>query len=282
MWIWLVIGSALFLGLYDVCKKQSLRKNSVMAVLFFSTALSTVLIAPFFSAGPFQYHIRLLFKALLVACSWISGLAAMELVPLSTVSTLKTSRPVFVLLLSILLFGERLNALQWSGSILAIAAIILLGRTSRREGIVFTRNRGILYMFISILSGVASALYDKHIMGFMEPLFVQCWTNLYISIIMGAVLLVRRMRRKSGETGFKWDWYLPLIAICITAADFLYFKSLSAEGSMLSVVSMVRRSSVIVPFVFGAVAWKEKNIALKGLDLLVMLAGMVLLTLGSI
>lgn len=282
MWVWLVIGSALLLGLYDVSKKQSLRKNSVMAVLFVSTAISTLLMIPGFSAGPWQNHLRLIAKAVLVTSSWISGLAAMNLVPLSTLSTIKASRPVFVLIFSILLFGERLNALQWTGSILAIAALVLLSRTSRREGIEFTRSRGILYAAVSVVAGVASALYDKHILGFIDPLFVQSWTNLYITVLMGLILLGQAAVQGKGFHRPVWDWYLPIIAVLITAADFLYFRSLATEGSLLSVVSMIRRGSVIVPFVFGAVVWHEKNIAGKGLALLVMLAGIALITLGSI
>lgn len=282
MWIWLVIGSAILLGFYDVSKKQALKKNSVTMVLLVSTALSTLFLCPFLKAGAPQDHIRLVFKAALVTGSWVSGLAAMKLVPLSTVSTIKASRPVFVLIFSIILFGEKLNALQWGGSILAIVALFMLSRTSRREGIVFSRNRGILYMGISILTGVASALYDKHILGFLDPMFVQSWTNLYITIFTGLILAVQTAKNGVAACKFKWDWILPVIAIFITLADFLYFRALSSEGSLLSVVSMVRRSSVLVPFIFGAAIWHEKNIALKGFSLAIMLAGIALITLGTI
>ena len=282
MWIWLVIGSALFLGLYDVCKKQALKKNSVMTVLLVTTALSTALLIPWFKPCDGAGLARLAFKAVLVSCSWISGLAAMKLVPLSTVSTLKASRPVFVLLLSILIFAEKLNALQWAGSIAAIAAIFLLSRASRKEGIVFTRNRGIFYMALSILSGVASALYDKYILGFMDPLVVQCWTNLFITAILAAVMIVQQIAGKEDFRKTKPDWILAATAVLITLADFLYFKALSTDGALLSVISMVRRSCVIVPFIFGALLWKEKNIRGKAAALAVMLAGIALITLGTI
>lgn len=282
MWIWLVIGSALLLGLYDVAKKKSLQKNSVMTVLFVSTAMSTLLMLPFFGTGPLPDHLRLILKAVLVTGSWVSGLAAMALIPLSTLSTIKASRPVFVLLFSIIIFGERLNAMQWAGSILAIASLFLLSRTSRREGIVFSENRGILFAALSVITGVASALYDKHILRTIDPLFVQCWTNLYITLAMGLILLVQTAVRHSTQNRFRWDWCLPMIAVLITAADFLYFRSLSSEGSMLSVVSMVRRGSVLVPFLFGATIWHEKNVARKGVILAVMLSGITLITLGTI
>lgn len=282
MWIYLVILSALLLGLYDVCKKQALKKNSVLMVLLCTTALSTLYMCPWFSAMETGDYLRLLFKAVLVSCSWISGLAAMELVPLSTVSTLKASRPVFVLLFSILIFSEKLNFLQWAGSLLAIAAIFILSRASRKEGIVFTRNRGILYMALCILSGVASALYDKHILSFMNPVSVQCWTNLFITVILALTVLADFLIRRPEFRPLKTDWILPVTALLITLADFCYFKALSTDGALLSIVSMVRRSSVLVPFLFGALLWHEKNIRGKAAALLVMLAGIGLITLGTI
>lgn len=282
MWVWLTIGSAILLGFYDVAKKQSLKKNGVLYVLFAATALSTVFLSPFLHPGSVNDHILLLVKGILVTSSWVSGLAAMKLVPLSTVSTIKASRPVFVLIFSLILFGERLNLLQWAGSLIAIVALLLLSRTSAREGISFTHNRGIWLMGVSILTGVASALFDKYILGFMEPLFVQSWANLYITVLLGLSILVLRIRNSSRLQPFKWDWMIVLIAVFITAADFLYFSALNQEGSLLSVISMVRRSSVVVPFLFGAFAFHEKNIRLKALDMVVMLAGITLITLGSI
>ena len=68
--------------------------------------------------------------------------------------------------------------------------------------------------------------------------------------------------------------------ICL--ADVAYFYSLSLEGAMISVVSMVRRGSVVVSFMVGAFLFHEKNIVSKALDLLLVLISMVLLYIGTI
>ena len=73
-----------------------------------------------------------------------------------------------------------------------------------------------------------------------------------------------------------------LIAVFITGADMLYFFSLHAEGALLSVISLLRRSSVIVTFAVGAVMFKEKNIGRKSAILALMLAGVVLLMASSL
>ena len=293
MWLLMALGSSMLLGLYDVAKKQALRKNDILYILAGATALTVIFLCPFLGRGTAHQHLCLAFKAVLVTASWVSGMMALKLLPITTVSTLKATRPMFVVLFSILLFVERLNLWQWAGVLIMLAAIWLLSVSSDREGIHFSRNRGIWAMGVSILTGVASALFDKHILTSlgMEPLFVQAWSNVYITALLALIIAARAVaagRRSSPEAGpggiapFRWDWTIVLIAVLITAADALYFLSLAQEGALLSVVSMVRRCSVVVTFILGAILFKERRLHGKALSLGLLLAGMVLLLSGTI
>lgn len=281
MWIWMTIGSALLLGLYDVAKKQALRRNGVLWVLLGATLLSAIILSPCLSAGTWNDHLRMMFKAVLVTTSWVSGMIALKLLPITTVSTLKASRPFFVVLFSILLFGERLNGWQWGGVALALLALTMLSQSSKKEGISFAHNKGIVAMAVSILSGVASALYDKHIMGSMEALFVQSWANVYITALLAICVLAKALYDGKERERFHWDWTILLIAVLITGADMLYFFALKQEGALLSVISLIRRCSVVVTFALGAVLFRERKIKEKAIDLLILLAGMALLIYGS-
>ncbi|MDE6390271.1 MAG: EamA family transporter, partial [Duncaniella sp.] len=60
-----------------------------------------------------------------------------------------------------------------------------------------------------------------------------------------------------------------------------YFYSLSLEGSMIAVVSMIRRGSVIVSFFYGFLVLHEQNIRLKLFDLSILLIGLACLVIGS-
>lgn len=286
MWIALSILSALLLGFYDVAKKNALRRNDVMWVLLVSCAMTTVLLSPWLKPGPVSYHLQLAVKAALVTASWIGGLVGMKYLPLTTVSSIKASRPMFVVLFSLILFSEKLNLWQWAGVIGVLCAIFLLSRSSSAEGIDFRHNKGIWAMAISVFAGVASALFDKHVMESMEPLFVQSWSNFYITLMLLAILGVQFLLGRSGKRdavkGLRWDWWLPVIAVLITGADFLYFYALSLEGSLLSVVSIVRRCSVIVVFLCGAFLFKEHRIKEKAGILALMLSGVLLLMVGSV
>ncbi len=301
IWLWTSILSAVLLGLYDVAKKKSLEKNGVFDVLLYATAISTVFFVPMLLSSLFGWnlgagtvfdvpqgsaldHLTVASKAVLVAASWIFGILGMKHLPLTTVGIIKASRPVFVLLGCIFLFDERLNLMQWGGVSIAIIALYLLSRSSLREGINFAHNKWIWCMVGSVVFGVASALYDKYIMSHFNQVFVQGWGNFYLTLIfVVVVLLAAYFARRSGQEvqKFRWDWTIFLIAIFVTVSDFMYFYSLSCEGSMLSVISMLRRSSVIITFACGAVLFKEQNLRAKALEMFLLLLGMALLLFGS-
>lgn len=325
IWLWTSVLSALLLGCYDIAKKQSLKRNGVLEVLLIATGLSTLFLFPVL-IGPhpatLRMHMLLLIKSLLVAGSWICGIIGLKHLPLTTVGIIKATRPVFVLLGCLLLFGEVLNLTQWAGIVVAILALTLLGLSSRNEGIFFHRDRWVWCMGLSVLFGVVSALFDKQIVSNLKlpPVFTLAWCDLYVTILIAICVAVNRtlLRKKAvpvvgmpsrqgagaagtesgfaeqtggrvplrpdsvpGIVPFRWDWSLLLIAVFITISDILYFYSLSCEGSLLAVVSMLRRSSVVVTFLGGAILFKEKNLLAKGWVLLLLLAGMVLLFLGS-
>jgi uncharacterized membrane protein len=69
--------------------------------------------------------------------------------------------------------------------------------------------------------------------------------------------------------------------VFLSTADFLYFYSLSMPEAMISIVSMIRRGSVIVSFMFGAMFFHEMNLKAKAFDLALVLLGMVFLYIGS-
>lgn len=296
MWLSLAFVSALFLGLYDVAKKRAVADNAVAVVLLLTTALSTLLFLPviisslgelgWFSDTIFDYgrqslqaHGQVMLKACITLSSWGFGYVGIKHLPLTIVGPINATRPVIVLLGALLIFGERLNALQWVGVSLAFVSILLLSRASRKEGINFVRNRYILYVAIAAVLGATSGLYDRYLLREIDPMFVQSWFSLYQALIMGIVVVAMWLR--GALPRFEWRWAIPLITIFLTIADMAYFVALAEGDSMVAVVSMVRRSSVVVSFACGAVLFGEKNLRSKALDLIFILIGMVFLWLGS-
>ena len=281
MWLWLSVCSALLLGVYDIAKKRALKRNGVYWILVGTTALTSLFLSPFLSAGPFSDHLSLVLKAVLVSASWVSGLKAMERLPLTTVSTIKASRPMFVVIFSIILFGERLNLLQWLGVAVVMAALFLSTRSRHHETDKANSTKGVVYMVVSVLSRASSALYDKYIHQHMEPMFVQSWTNIYITVLLAAIMLVQYLTDREHFQPLAWDWRIPVIAVLITVSDSLYFFAVKDTDALLSVISMIRRCAVVITFLGGALILKEGHVKDKALDLALMMAGVALLVYGS-
>lgn len=288
MWWALAFLSAALLGGYDSAKKVSLKDNAVIPVLFLNTLLCALIFSPFlFKTGFGGWNIQLwiMAKSTLVLSSWLAGYFAMKHLPLTIVGPVNATRPVLVLLGAVVLFGERLNLLQSVGVGLAILAYFLMRRTGKAEGIDFRHNKWIAFLILAVLLGSASGLYDKYL---MSPQYlglnreqVLGWYSMYQAVLMLILLLVAWMPHRHKTTPFRWGWSIPLISIFLCAADYAYMQALSQPDALISVISMIRRGSVLVSFAIGAWLLREKNLRAKALDLSLMLLSMLFLYLGS-
>ena len=297
MWLSLAFLSAALLGLYDVAKKQAVKDNSVPVVLLLNTLFSTLFFLPaiisglaslgwfegtLFDIAPMglRSHLLVMLKAAITLTSWLFGYVGIKHLPITIVGPINATRPVMVLMGAFIIFGERLNLMQWIGVALALVSLFLLSRAGKKEGIDFVRNKWILCVAVAAMLGAVSGLYDRHILREIEPLAVQSWFCVYQVVMMAVIVAVLRLS-KAAATSFRWSWAIPMISIFLTAADMAYFIALSQGDAMVSVVSMVRRSSVVVSFACGALLFGEKNLKAKAIDMVFILIGMIFLWLGS-
>lgn len=293
MWIALALMSALCLGFYDVMKKLSVTRNDVLTVLMLNTLFGFLLMSPvivsglargyFGLGGTPDGHLLILVKALIVLGSWILGYFAIKHLPLTIQGPVNASRPVMVLLGAVLIFGEQLNALQWTGMLLGFLSLALISRIGAGEGFSLRSSRWLWMAIGAAVLGAVSALYDKYLLRRFEPLEVQAWYSLYQCIMMTAVIMIiRRGKAQSADADrFVWRWTIPLIAVFLTVADMAYFYALSLPGSMIAVVSMIRRGSVLVPFIYGVTVLHERNVRRKAADLAILFISLALLVAGS-
>ncbi|MBQ8455414.1 MAG: EamA family transporter [Bacteroidaceae bacterium] len=289
MWLAFAFLSAFLLGFYDVSKKYSLRDNAVIPILFLNTLFCSIIFLPLafqtrFGGWEVQRYIVL--KAFIVLSSWLLGYIGIKHLPITIVGPINATRPVMVLVGALLIFGERLNLWQWAGVVLAILSFFLLSRSGKKEGIDFKHNRWIMCTIGASVMGAVSGLYDKYLLASsggigLPRLTVLCWFNIYQAIMMGVMLLLLWWPNRKNYMPFRWRWSILLISVFLSMADYAYFYSLSLDGALISVVSMVRRSSVLVSFMLGASLFHEKNLRSKAIDLVLVLLSMVLLWLGK-
>ena len=302
MWLSFAFLSAVLLGFYDSCKKQALGGNAVIPVLFLNTLFCSLIFVPFIvlsycspvlddsifkvaDYGGWAVQKWILLKSIIVLSSWTLGYYGMKHLPLTIVGPINATRPVLVLLGAMLIFGEKLNCLQWTGVLLAVVSFFMLSRSGKKEGIDFEHNVWIYAVVGAAILGAVSGLYDKFLMNpnglVLDKMAVQSWYNIYQCGMMGVMMMLIWYPNRRKTTQFRWKWSIIFISIFLSVADFVYLYALSMPGAMISIVSMVRRGSVIVSFLFAALVFKEKNLRSKALDLALVLLGMVFLYFGS-
>ena len=304
MWLLLAFMSAAFLGVYDSLRKKALKNNAVIPILFLNTLFSSLIFLPFIvlsatgtvldgtifhvASGGWEMHKYIVLKALIVLSSWVLGYFGMKHLPLTIVGPINATRPVMVLVGALLVFGERLNVWQWLGVMLAVMSFLMLSRSGKKEGIDFKRDHWIWMIVGAAALGAVSGLYDKYLMASpadggigLDRMMVQSWYNIYQCFMMLAMLLLLWWPKHKETTPFHWQWSIIGVSVFLSTADFLYFYSLSLPDAMISIVSMIRRGSVVVSFLFGALFFHEKNLKAKAVDLALVLLGMLFLAIGS-
>ena len=304
MWLILAFMSAALLGCYDSFKKQALKGNAVIPVLFLNTLFSSLIFLPFIilsgvsdvlddtifhvTSGGWEVHKYIVLKAVIVLSSWVLGYFGMKHLPLTIVGPINATRPVMVLVGALLVFGERLNVWQWIGVLLALVSFLMLSRSGKKEGIDFKHDHWIYMIVGAAALGAISGLYDKYLMApvgeggvGLDRMLVQSWYNIYQCAMMLCMLMLLWWPKHQETTPFHWAWSILGVSLFLSMADFLYFYSLSLPSAMISIVSMIRRGSVIVSFLFGAMFFHEKNLRAKAFDLALVLLGMVFLYIGS-
>ena len=298
MWLFLGIISALLLGSYEVSKKVSLHENAVIPVLFTSICISSLLLLPFLLISrfvpvwleggiffvpqvDFKTHLLILVKSTIVLSSWLFAYFAMKNLPLTLAAPIKATQPVLVVLGGVLIFGEQLNGFQTGGIAITLVSFFMFSLIGKKEGYVFGKNKWIWFIIMATVTGAASGLYDKYLLGQFNHMVVQVYYTFYQLIMMGIITFTLWYPTRKKTTPFRFRWSIVFISILLVSSDFVYFYALTLPDSLISVLGTVRRAGVVVPFVYGALVLKDKYLKLKMIDLIGVLIGMLLLYFGS-
>ncbi len=295
MWILLAMMSALLLGIYDVFKKKSLSDNAVIPVLSISIFFSFILFLPLLIASGFDgaserlgelyipsvdgaTHLAIFLKAVIVLCSWICAYFGMKHIPITIFSPIRATQPIWTVLVAVVLFSEHLKPIQAVAIAITLISFFAFSQVGKKEGVSWKSNKWIWFIIAATVFGSASGLYDKHLMHSHYPrMAVQVYSTMYQSILMLVVMLALWYPHRRNSTPFQWRWTILGISVFLMMADYVYYWALSDDNAYISIVSTIRRSGAIVPFVYGAVALKEKNIKTKSILLCGVILGVSLL-----
>ena len=303
MWVILAFISALCLGGYDISKKIALRNHRVVDVLTLSICISSIILClplmlsrlyPEMMINTHFYvplldlrgHLLTFLKSCIVLSSWIFAYISLKHLPISVVSPMQATRPMWTLIGALLIFGERLNIWQWVGVLLAIGSIFIFSfRNKSAHPSSGSANRYYIALVLAILIGSCAGLYDKFMMRHYDHNSVQVYYTLYQAVMMLVVWMIDRVHK-----GFEFKMpaikrsVLPivLISVFLVISDNVYMLALEDPDSLIAVVSTIRRGGAMIGFAYGLLFLHEPEPKKKIACMVGILAGLICLAMGSL
>jgi len=273
LWIIFVLIYGLLKGSREGMKKAALKKGSSMEILFFYTLIGFVLTLPYLKIALQLAPIYIFWafvKAAVCCIAWFFSLAAIKAMSVSLYGIMDLSRMVFSTMLGIFVLGESLTVYKTIGMSLVLLGLFLvnLKKSTSSKGLTFySLTAALLCCFFNAISGTM----DKILMQHMESTQLQFWFMFFMAVIYGTVILIRK--EKISVKAIRTNYWIPLMSISLVLGDLLLFEANASPESQVTIMTVIKQSSVIVTVLTGWLVFKEKNILYKLMCTLIILAG---------
>ena len=234
-------------------------------------------------------HAYTILKSMIVLSSWVFGYISLKHLPISVVSPMQATRPMWTLVGALLIFHEHLNPWQWIGILLAIGSIFVFSFTSShsrspRSSRQTSNKYFYICLVLAIILGACSGLYDKYLMRRYDHNAVQVYYTIYQAIMMLITWCIfnRKLKIKNYELKIRKIGVIVMISLFLIVSDNVYMLALRDPDSMIAVVSTIRRGGAVIGFAYGLLFLKEPDPWRKISCMAGILAGLICLALGSI
>lgn len=272
LWILFIFIYAFLKGSREGMKKAALKKSSSNEILFFYTLIGFLIVAPFSWKAAFitppLYIFYSFIKASVVCTAWIFAFLAIKNMSVSLYGIMDLSRMVFSTMLGVFALGEDFTLSKAIGVVLVITGLLLvnLKKDASSKGMtVSVLIAALLNCFLNAVSGTM----DKVLMKSMESAQLQFWFMLFMTLIYGVVLIVRK--EKISVKCLRYNYWIPVMSISLIVGDKLLFEANANPESQVTLMTIIKQSAVLVTVLTGWIVFKEKHILYK-----LMCAGIVL------
>ncbi len=285
--VWILLSS-FFLALYALAKKASVRDNAVLPVLLCSTCCGCAAFATgvavcgklpevFASVSGCALGLAAA-KSVIVATAWVFTFMALRTLPITIATPIRASAPALVFVAAFFLYGEIPTWVQGVGMLAVFGGYFAFSWAGRHEGIDFFRNKAVWCAVAGACCSALSSIWDKYVFQVAAAPVetVQFFFQLGL-VVVYASLPPAQPLLKLPHDRFEFRPTIPFVGILLAMADWLYFRGLAVPDAPISVGSLLRRFSVVITFVLGAMFFHETNLKRKALALAAILAGVILL-----
>ena len=263
LWILFIFIYAFLKGSREGMKKAALKRSSSNEILFFYTLIGFIFTLPF-SASAFKLSPLLIsfifIKSMVVCIAWLCAFAALKKMSVSLYGIMDLARMVFSTFLGVFVLGESFTINKALGVILVLIGLFLvnLKKTTEAKGMtVITLIAALLNCFFNAVSGTM----DKILMQYMSSAQLQFWFMLFTTAIYGIIILIKK--EKISLSSLKTNYWIPIMSLSLIIGDKLLFEANASPLSQVTLMTIIKQSSVLVTVLTGWVVFKEKHILYK-------------------
>ncbi|MBQ4558461.1 MAG: DMT family transporter [Clostridia bacterium] len=273
----------LFIGFYNVFKKQSIKKSNEHTVLVMFTTvafLCSLIWIPFGLDITIEFVLIFALKGFLLALSWLIILKILKDVDLSLVSIMNVLSSVMSFILGIIIFNETTSVLQIIGSLIIILCVAGINIVNKdKKGKISLTHTALLILSACITT--ASNIIDKYTTIHLSSFQVQFWFLLFVCVFSWIFYAIVRFKDNSlsiAKKDFKNLW-IYLIGIFLFIGDFWLFQAYKVPGSKMITISILSKLKIVVSVLAGIIIFKEKNIIKKLILTILIVIGAILISL---
>ena len=272
-WIILSIIYGLLCGTRKKKKKQALKKVPLtQTIIIFNFVILIILIITGGNyALSFNSYYLIMLKSFCVFLGWLTGFYVIKKIDISVYSIIMLSKVIFTGVLSVIFLNEQINFNKILGFIIISFAIVLVNVNKTKKVIKLK------YIFLTLISSflISTSLFlDKVILKSTSNFSLQFYYTLTLIIFLLIYLII-----KSEALNFSYakkSYSVINLGIITFIADYIHFVAASHPNSSVVVMTLTRHSSLIITVFLGSLIYKEKNLLLKFIAVLIIIAGLVL------
>lgn len=288
-WVFLSLISAFTLATSDALTKKALAHSNEYLVAWFRLLFSIPLLLIIWIIVPvpkldFGFYKAFALALPLEIITIIFYIKALRISPLSLTLPFLSLTPVFLILISYLILGEKVSFRGGIGIIFIAMGSYTLNLHKIKGGIfepfrAITKEKGsVLMIGVAIIYSITSSL-GKMAIQHSSPLFFGITYFIAVTIIFAPIALwLGRIELKSfiSEKQFK-GLIFPGLFYSVMIASHMIAISLTKVAYMIS----VKRTSLLIGVIYGYFLFKEKNIKERLSGAILMFTGFVIIVTAS-
>ena len=285
-WLGLAILTAFFESLKDVFSKKSLSFLDEYLVACAGMAIAAISLLPILyivgipKLGP-NFWLALAIGGSLNVVAYTLYVKAIRLADLSLMSPLSTLTPLFLLITSPLIVQEVPTIYDAFGVFLIVIGSYVLNLNAAADGVFgplrsIFKNKGTRMMVMVAFIWSITSTFDKVGVKNSSPIF---WAIVLFGFIGLGILPLVILKSKNPIQGIRSHWRL-LLAAGVANGIGVGCQMVAVGMVAVTQVIAVKRMSSLVSVGFGYFVFGEKGIRERLLGAGIMVAGVVVMTIG--